>query len=86
MIHLDVSDLLPPEPYSRALDVLANMPKGTILNMTHRQEPYPLYQTASEMGFKHLTTYPSHGVVKIQFWHKDNKDAETYCSKHLISD
>ncbi len=52
-----------------------------VLNMIHRQEPYPLYQTADEMGFSHHTIYPSDGVVHIQFWHKDNREAENYCSK-----
>ncbi|UZE96869.1 DUF2249 domain-containing protein [Alkalimarinus alittae] len=75
MIHLDVSDLEPPEPYSLAVDILMALPSDAIFKMTHRQEPFPLYQTAAEMGFDHYTTYPAENVVKIQFWHKDNIEA-----------
>lgn len=80
MINLDVSELEPPEPYGLAVELLATLPSGSILNMTHRQEPYPLYQTANEMGFLHQTTFPSEGVVNIQFWHKDNIDAAKPCA------
>lgn len=81
VINLDVSELEPPEPFSLVVGRLATLPDDAVLNMIHRQEPYPLYQTADEMGFSHHTIYPSDGVVHIQFWHKDNREAENYCSK-----
>ena len=67
---MDVSELEPPEPYGLAIDILSGMPEATILNMIHRKEPYPLYQTALEMGFEHKTIFLSDGLVQIQFWHK----------------
>jgi len=72
VIKLDVSELEPPEPYGLAIEILSDMPSETILNMIHRKEPYPLYQTASEMGFEHKTTFLCDGMVQIQFWHKDD--------------
>lgn len=81
VIDLDVSELEPPEPYALAVHQLTQLPDDSILNMIHRQEPYPLYQTADEMGFSHQTTYPSDGVVHIQFWHKDNRKVASYFSK-----
>ena len=81
VIDLDVSELEPPEPYSLAVACLATLPEESILNMIHRQEPYPLYQTADEMGFLHQTTHPSGGVVHIQFWHKDNCEVTNFLSK-----
>ncbi len=70
VINLDVSELEPPEPYGLAIDILLEMPAKTILNLIHRKEPYPLYQTASEMGFEHKTVLLNDGRVNIQFWHK----------------
>ncbi len=77
---MDVRELEAPEPYRLAVDVLVDMPHGTILNMTHRKEPFPLYQTASEMGFDHQTTFINDDFVQIQFWHKGNKEAAEYYS------
>ncbi|WP_250655137.1 DUF2249 domain-containing protein [Alkalimarinus coralli] len=74
-IHLDVSELEPPEPYRMAVELLAALPHESILNMVHRKEPYPLYQTAAEMGFDHKTIHLPDGIVKILFWHKNNSQA-----------
>jgi len=75
VIKLDVSELEPPEPYSLAINILSEMPCETILNMIHRKEPFPLYQTASEMDFEHKTTFLCDGMVQIQFWHKGDSIA-----------
>ncbi len=74
MITLDVSEMAPPEPYRQAVEALIEMPHGSLLKMVHRKEPYPLYQTAAEMGFYHKTTYLDDGVVQILFWHKDDSE------------
>ena len=81
IIDLDVSDLEPPEPYSLAVQCLATLPDDVVLNMMHRQEPFPLYQTADEMGFLHQTIYPADGVIHIYFWHKSNRAAANQFSK-----
>lgn len=78
IIELDVSDLEPPEPYSLAIGILSGMPSETVLNMTHRKEPYPLYQTAAELGFDHKTTVFCDGAVNVQFWHRG--DSAALCS------
>ena len=75
VIKLDVSDLEAPEPYGLAIGVLSGMPCETILNMVHRKEPYPLYQTSFEMGFEHKTNFLNDGMVQIQFWHKGDNIA-----------
>ena len=77
VINLDVSELEPPEPYGLAIDILLDMPSKMILNMIHRKEPYPLYQTAQEMGFEHKTTFLSDDRVQIQFWHKGDSVAQS---------
>ncbi|MFD2231405.1 DUF2249 domain-containing protein [Alkalimarinus sediminis] len=84
VIDLDVSELEPPEPYALAVQHLVSLPDESILNMIHRQEPFPLYQTADEMGFFHQTTFASEGVVHIYFWHKDDRAAADYLSKQEL--
>lgn len=74
VIHLDVSDLEPPEPYRLAIDILSTLPPNVVFKMTHRQEPFPLYQTATEMGFDYHATEASPNVIHIRFWHKGNED------------
>ena len=74
-IHLDVSELAAPEPYALAIEALSDLPLLSVLSMTHRKEPFPLYQAADEMGFDHHTMCLNNSVVSIHFWHKGNQQA-----------
>lgn len=49
---LDVSDLPAPEPMERILDALADLPPGDRLCVSHRREPYPLYDMLRRMGYR----------------------------------
>jgi len=67
-VELDVSALAPPEPLDRALDALAKLQRGEYLAFIHYREPFPLYQTAAEAGFRHQVTQSPAGLFEIRFW------------------
>ncbi|MCP5162723.1 MAG: DUF2249 domain-containing protein [Hahellaceae bacterium] len=75
-IELDVSALAPPEPLDRALDALAVLNRGEYLAFLHYREPFPLYQTAAEGGFRHRVLERDDGKFEIRFWYADD-DAVT---------
>ena len=67
--RLDVTDLEPPEPLTRILDTLADMPEGDCLRIRHRRDPYPLYGMLRNMGFAWRTRWV-HGGIEILVWHE----------------
>jgi uncharacterized protein (DUF2249 family) len=54
-LTLDVSLLAPPEPMKQVLSALASLPSNHYVKMIHRREPFPLYQTLSENGWRFFT-------------------------------
>jgi len=67
--RLDVSDLEPPEPMERILDVLDEMPESDWLRVTHRREPYPLYNMLRNMGFAWRGRWEG-GRLDLLIWHE----------------
>ena len=65
--RVDVSALEPPEPFERILDALMDLPRGDLLRVRHRREPFPLYRLLERSGFRWRTE--RHGdEVDILIW------------------
>ncbi len=71
-VELNVSMLAPPEPLDRALDALAKLQRGQYLALLHYREPFPLYQTAAEGGFRYRVLQVAGGMFEIRFWYADD--------------
>jgi len=50
-VAVDVSELAPPEPMSVILTALANLEQGDCLLVTHRRQPFPLYEKLIQAGW-----------------------------------
>lgn len=68
-IQLDVSGLEPPEPMERILDALDVMPREDWLRVTHRREPYPLYNVLRNMDFAWRSRWKG-DRLELLIWHE----------------
>lgn len=59
-VTVDVSDLAPPEPMTVILKHLSTLTALQCLVISHRRQPYPLYEKLANAGFSY------HCVVKAQ--------------------
>ena len=50
-VTIDVSELAPPEPMKVILTALANLEQGDCLLVTHRRQPFPLYEKLIQAGW-----------------------------------
>lgn len=64
-IEINVSSLPPPEPMSEILKHLAILPEQYILVVTHRREPFPLYERLSVNGWAYRTIQVSQESYRI---------------------
>jgi len=48
---VDVSELVPPEPMTVIINALARLKQGDCLLVTHRQQPFPLYEKLLQAGW-----------------------------------
>jgi len=48
---VNVSALAPPEPMQVILSALAQLPNGAVLKVSHRREPFPLYERLVANGW-----------------------------------
>jgi uncharacterized protein (DUF2249 family) len=50
-VTVDVSEFAPPEPMTVILIALANLEQGDCLFVTHRRQPFPLYEKLTQAGW-----------------------------------
>ncbi len=50
-VTVDVSELAPPEPMTVILTALASLEQGHCLLVTHRRQPFPLYEKLIQAGW-----------------------------------
>ncbi len=51
LVTVDVSELAPPEPMTVILTALASLELGHCLLVTHRRQPFPLYEKLIQAGW-----------------------------------
>ncbi len=74
-ILLDVSDLEPPEPLTRALDTVEQLTAGQYLRMLHRRDPCLLYGNLDNNGFKYFQRKGATTAVEIFIWRENDAEA-----------
>jgi uncharacterized protein (DUF2249 family) len=65
IIHINVSDLVPPEPMVRILEAAAGLESGQTLLVEHHRRPVYLYPQLDSQGFVHETNELGPGRVQI---------------------
>ena len=66
VVHLDVSDLVPPEPMVRILEAASKLGPGQTLLVEHHRRPVYLYPQLDAQGFLHETSELGPGRVQIR--------------------
>jgi hypothetical protein len=51
LVTVDVSELAPPEPMTVIIKALASLMQGDCLLVTHRRQPFPLYEKLLQAGW-----------------------------------
>ena len=65
IVHLDVSDLVPPEPMVRILEAASRLTAGQTLAVEHHRRPVYLYPQLDAQGFVHETQEIAPGRIHI---------------------
>jgi uncharacterized protein (DUF2249 family) len=65
VVHIDVSDLAPPEPMIRILEAASTLRPGQTLQVEHHRRPVYLYPQLEARGFVHETDEIGPGQVRI---------------------
>ena len=63
--ELDARGLLPPEPFERTLEALAQLPPGEELLLLLYRKPFPLYAHLDREGFAHRAELRPDGTYAI---------------------
>ncbi|MFN3605296.1 MAG: DUF2249 domain-containing protein [Leptonema sp. (in: bacteria)] len=66
--ELDVSHLPAPEPFYKILETLLNLKEKEVLKVTHRKEPFLLYEELKKMGFFYRTKQISENQFEIYIY------------------
>lgn len=75
-IDLDVSALPPCEPLELTLEGLRRLRTGDWLRVSHRREPFPLYQLLEQAGFRWETRGLGTDRYEIRIWRAGDTAAE----------
>jgi uncharacterized protein (DUF2249 family) len=51
IVKIDVSHLTPPEPMTAILSALARLDPSQCILVTHRRQPFPLYEKLNQAGW-----------------------------------
>lgn len=51
LVVVDVSELAPPEPMTVILTAMASLEQSHCLLVTHRRQPFPLYEKLTQAGW-----------------------------------
>lgn len=73
---LDVSELEPPEPMTRALAALRALAPDEYLLLRHRRVPVPLLPMLAELGFAHRVRPGRTTAVEVLAWRQGAPEPE----------
>lgn len=79
IVHIDVSELEPPEPMELILARLQQLQDGQLLRVRHRREPFPLYPMLEQAGYKYYCIQSGTEVFLIYVWPHSATVEEEFC-------
>ena len=72
-ITVDVSTLAPPEPMTVILTHLAKLTQHECLLVTHRREPFPLYEKLEEAGFSYHCKKHAQDKISLYIFYQSSQ-------------
>jgi len=79
VIHIDVSELEPPEPMDRILARLRQLQTGQLLRVRHRREPFPIYPMLEQTGYEFCCIPIGTEAFLIYIWPCSVPVDEAFC-------
>lgn len=73
LVLLDVRELAPPEPMTAILSALAILAPQQILKVSHRREPFPLYERLEAADWCHHCKKINEDLYVIHIFKHENK-------------
>ena len=83
---MDATDMEPPEPLIRTLEMLNDLKQGDYLRFIHRREPLPLYDSLNQAGFSYITCADSDEAFKVFIWNQDDAEAQSTIQSQIQSE
>ncbi len=89
LVFVDVSELTAPEPMTVIINALARLKQGDCLLVTHRRQPFPLYEKLLQAGWayhcqrhddEHISLYIYRQIDLLLFEH--HFDGKTFKEVH----
>lgn len=85
IVEVNVSLLTPPEPMTVILENLARLSSHSILVVTHRRQPFPLYERLLSNDWCYKTVEVSSEYFKIYITRQiDRSLLDEVCQKHVL--
>ncbi len=73
LVEVDVKQLAPPEPMTVILTALAQLTDGQCLLVSHRRQPFPLYEKLQQAGFSYHCEVHSDDNVSLYIYHQSSQ-------------
>ena len=74
---LDTTDMEPPEPLVRTLELVEGLEAGDYLRFRHRREPHLLYDNLKQLGFSFITCIGNDVAYEVFIWREDDTEAQS---------
>jgi len=71
LVEVDVKQLAPPEPMTVILSALAQLTDGQCLLVSHRRQPFPLYEKLQQAGWAYHCEVNSDDNISLYIYRQD---------------
>ncbi len=69
-VHIDVSELAPPEPMTKIISALAKLTPQQCLVVKHSRQPFPLYEKLQAAGWQYHCQQNGENQFTISIYQK----------------
>ena len=83
-LFLDARKMEPPEPFIRAVEILAALNPGDYLHFLHTHTPFMLFPELEALGMIEETVQNHSGLIHVFVW-RENDSAAQQAARHDIA-
>lgn len=76
-VLLDASEMEPPEPLVRTMELAESLEPGNYLRFRHRREPLLLYDNLNQSGFSFISCIGSDVAYEVFIWREGDLEAQS---------
>lgn len=82
-LFLDATDMEPPEPLIKTLELAENLQPGAYIRFRHWREPFMLYDNLEQQNFSFIACISSDAKYEVFIWNKDDAAAESAAQSQI---